>query len=86
MYEDEEVNRLVEAQILFDSVINSRWFESSTRIVFFNKIDLAREKLAREPLANFFPELCVRRGTRQLLKILLTSLRLQQRNLDRGCP
>lgn len=45
-----------ESLILFDSVVNSRWFSQTSIILFLNKVDLFREKLERTPLANYFPD------------------------------
>lgn len=41
---------------LFESVANSRWFTKTSIILFLNKIDLFRAKLAQSPLADTFPE------------------------------
>ncbi|WWC89358.1 uncharacterized protein L201_004280 [Kwoniella dendrophila CBS 6074] len=56
LYEDETVNRMQEAMTLFESVANSRWFTKTSIILFLNKIDLFRAKLAVSPLQNTFPE------------------------------
>lgn len=42
--------------MLFDSVVNSRWFMRTSIILFLNKVDLFRAKLARSPLGNYFPD------------------------------
>lgn len=46
----------MESLVLFDSVVNSRWFMRTSIILFLNKIDLFREKLGRSPLGNYFPD------------------------------
>ncbi|KAK4054654.1 guanine nucleotide-binding protein subunit alpha [Microbotryomycetes sp. JL221] len=56
LYEDESINRMQEALVLFDSICNSRWFVRTSIILFLNKIDLFREKLPRSPISNFFPD------------------------------
>jgi len=56
LYEDENVNRVQEALILFDSICNSRWFLGTTIVLFLNKIDLFAEKLHRSPLSDYFPD------------------------------
>lgn len=38
--EDKTVSRVAESEMLFDQMINSRWFRSSQCIIFFNKVDL----------------------------------------------
>jgi guanine nucleotide-binding protein G(i) subunit alpha len=49
-------NRMMESLVLFDSVVNSRWFVRTSIILFLNKVDLFKQKLARSPLANYFPD------------------------------
>lgn len=49
-------NRMMESLVLFDSVVNSRWFMRTSVILFLNKVDLFRAKLARSPLSNYFPD------------------------------
>ncbi|KAL1599032.1 Guanine nucleotide-binding protein alpha-2 subunit [Nothophoma quercina] len=50
------VNRMMESLVLFDSVVNSRWFMRTSIILFLNKVDLFKAKLARSPLGNYFPD------------------------------
>ena len=38
---------MMESLLLFDSVVNSRWFIRTSIILFLNKVDIFREKLAR---------------------------------------
>jgi len=54
--EDEEMNRMVESLKLFDSICNSKWFTSTSIILFLNKKDLFEEKIKRSPLTICFPE------------------------------
>lgn len=54
--EDEEVNRMHESLTLFDSVINHRCFKDTSIILFLNKKDLLKEKVANAPLNLCFPE------------------------------
>lgn len=49
-------NRMMESLVLFDSVVNSRWFTRTSIILFLNKVDLFRQKLGRSPLSNYFPD------------------------------
>ncbi|KAI8928370.1 guanine nucleotide binding protein, alpha subunit [Entophlyctis helioformis] len=56
LIEDENVNRIHEAVILFESICNSRWFVNTSIILFLNKIDLFKEKLPKSPLERYFPE------------------------------
>ncbi|XP_060537105.1 G protein alpha i subunit [Cylas formicarius] len=54
--EDEEMNRMVESMKLFDSICNSKWFVTSSIILFLNKKDLFTEKIVKSPLTICFPE------------------------------
>lgn len=56
LLEESGQNRMAESLILFDSVINSRWFVRSSIILFLNKIDLFKEKLPKVPLSDWFPD------------------------------
>lgn len=56
LLEESNQNRMMESLILFDSVVNSRWFMRTSIILFLNKVDLFRAKLARSPLSNWFPD------------------------------
>ena len=40
-------NRMAESLVLFDSVINSRWFLRTSIVLFLNKIDVFRHKLRK---------------------------------------
>lgn len=57
LYEDESVNRMQEAVMLFDSVSNSRYFSETSIILFLNKIDLFKAKLrSGVQLVDHFPD------------------------------
>lgn len=47
---------MAESLVLFDSVINSRWFLRTSIILFLNKIDVFKNKLPKVPLEKYFPE------------------------------
>ncbi|RUP22124.1 G-protein alpha subunit-domain-containing protein [Jimgerdemannia flammicorona] len=47
---------MLESLILFESVINSRWFVRTSIILFLNKVDLFRMKLPKIPLDRYFPD------------------------------
>lgn len=40
-------NRMAESLVLFDSIINSRWFLRTSIILFLNKIDIFRSKVKK---------------------------------------
>ncbi|KAH9051791.1 G-protein alpha subunit [Lactarius vividus] len=49
-------NLLVESLVLFESVINSRWFLRASIILFLNGIEEFKVKLSKVPLEDYFPE------------------------------
>ncbi|KAK8922960.1 Guanine nucleotide-binding protein alpha-2 subunit [Metarhizium anisopliae] len=46
-------NQMNEALMLWESLVNSRWFKNSSIILFLNKMDLFVEKLPSNPLSNY---------------------------------
>lgn len=56
LYEDNRVNRLTEALNLFKDISDSEWFRQTSMILFLNKKDVFKEKIARVPLHSYFPE------------------------------
>ncbi|KAI8872284.1 G protein alpha subunit [Ramicandelaber brevisporus] len=56
LLEEGTQNRFVESLLLFDSIINSRWFLRTSVILFLNKIDIFKEKIVRIPMSKYFPE------------------------------
>ncbi|KAJ7058433.1 guanine nucleotide binding protein, alpha subunit [Mycena amicta] len=49
-------NRLRESLVLFENIINSRWFIRTSIILFLNKVDVFQKKLTKIPLERHFPE------------------------------
>ncbi|KAF2154250.1 guanine nucleotide binding protein, alpha subunit [Myriangium duriaei CBS 260.36] len=56
LLEASDQNRMMESLVLFDSVVNSRWFMRTSIILFLNKVDLFRQKLGKSPLSKYFPD------------------------------
>ncbi|GAA6030572.1 hypothetical protein JCM8097_006214 [Rhodosporidiobolus ruineniae] len=59
LFEDESVNRLAEASMLWESIASSRWFDKSSFVLLLNKVDLFTAKVADgagPPLRDFFPD------------------------------
>jgi len=54
LLEEKSQNRMEESLILFESVINSRWFLRTSIILFLNKIDVFKIKLPKVPLEKYF--------------------------------
>lgn len=42
-----------EALMLWESIANSHWFRNSALILFLNKIDLFKQKIATSPISKF---------------------------------
>ncbi|KAG7100073.1 guanine nucleotide-binding protein subunit alpha [Marasmius oreades] len=49
-------SRMSETLILFESIVNARWFLRTSIILFLNKIDVFKQKLPKVPLERYFPE------------------------------
>jgi len=49
-------NRLLESMILFESVVNSRWFLRTSIILLLTNIDVFKQKIPKVPLEKYFPE------------------------------
>lgn len=49
-------NQMHEAMMLFESLANGEWFKRKPIILFLNKIDLFKGKLAFSPVAKHFPD------------------------------
>lgn len=45
-----------EAMMLFESLVNGEWFKRKPIILFLNKIDLFKSKLALSPVSKHFPD------------------------------
>ena len=56
LFEDERVNRMHESIMLFDTLLNSKWFKDTPFILFLNKIDLFEEKVKSMPIRKYFPD------------------------------
>ncbi|WFD04846.1 Guanine nucleotide-binding protein alpha-2 subunit [Malassezia vespertilionis] len=56
LLEDSKQNRMAESLVLFESIINSRWFQQTSVVLMLNKIDIFRQKLPLRPLVDYFPE------------------------------
>jgi hypothetical protein len=54
--DDESVNRMHESLTLFGDIINNRWFQNTSIILFLNKKDLFAEKIKRVDLRCCFPD------------------------------
>eukprot|EP01080_Neovahlkampfia_damariscottae_P006387 gene6387-10394_t len=55
-YEDDSTMRMKESLVLFDEICNSRYFQDTDIILFFNKLDLFKEKIKNVDLKVCFPD------------------------------
>ncbi|GAN11045.1 guanine nucleotide-binding protein subunit alpha-3 [Mucor ambiguus] len=56
LLEESNQNRMLESLALFESIVNSRWFIHSSIMLFLNKVDVFKAKIAGSPLENYFPD------------------------------
>lgn len=49
-------NQMHEAMMLFESLANGEWFKRKPIILFLNKVDLFKKKLAISPVKTHFPD------------------------------
>lgn len=56
IFEDEKTNRIHEAMEVFAGLLKEKTFDNTPFVVFFNKMDLFKEKIPRVPLTTCFPE------------------------------
>ncbi|KAF7373064.1 Heterotrimeric G-protein alpha subunit [Mycena sanguinolenta] len=54
--EDGGQNRVRESLYLFESIINSRWFLSTSITLFLTEVDAFKAKIRKIPLSFYFPE------------------------------
>lgn len=55
-YEDDSTSRIQESLLLFDEIVNSRYFIDTPVIFFLNKKDIFQKKIATKKLSDFFPD------------------------------
>lgn len=56
LVEDKDSNQMQEALMLFDSICNSKWFARTSMILFLNKVDVFRQKIAYSSIKHYFPD------------------------------
>jgi guanine nucleotide-binding protein G(i) subunit alpha len=55
-YEDDKTNRMEESLKLFATTVNGPLFENTEIVLFFNKVDIFREKIKKKDITIAFPE------------------------------
>ncbi|KAF8961908.1 hypothetical protein BGZ46_001259 [Entomortierella lignicola] len=56
LVEDKDSNQMEEAMMLFDQICNSQWFVDTSMILFLNKMDIFRNKIAYSSIRDYFPD------------------------------
>ncbi|KAG1722717.1 heterotrimeric G protein alpha subunit [Suillus lakei] len=56
LLEDKNQNCMQDSLNLFESIINSLWFQHTSIILLLNKIDVFKDKLPKIPIEKYFPE------------------------------
>lgn len=56
LLEDSRVNRLLESLALFEEICNCKYFTETPMILFLNKSDLLKQKIAKVDLGEFFDD------------------------------
>ena len=54
--EDEKSNRMVESLELYKSIVNNVYFQKTPVVIFFNKVDLFKQKVPRVPFGKYFKD------------------------------
>jgi guanine nucleotide-binding protein G(i) subunit alpha len=55
-FEQSDNNSVSESMVLFDSMVNSRWFMRPSVFLLLNNLDTFKRKLRRVPLENYFSD------------------------------
>jgi len=56
LFEDQKVNRMQESLELFAGMANSKWFSTTSKILFLNKSDIFQDKIVHKDLKCCFPD------------------------------
>ncbi|KAL4069085.1 guanine nucleotide binding protein, alpha subunit [Scleroderma yunnanense] len=56
LVEDRGANQMQDAMTIWDSICHSQWFKQTSIILFLNKDDLFRKKIAHSNIKSFFPD------------------------------
>jgi len=56
LFEDDRVNRLLEALTLFEEICNCKYFHATPLILFLNKSDLLKKKIQKIDIADYFDD------------------------------
>jgi len=84
LYEDETTNRMQESEKLFGEMLNNVFFRETPFIVFFNKVDLFKEKLNTASLTIAYKEYTGSQDYTEALAFLKTKFLGHDLSRDRG--
>jgi len=84
LYEDETTNRMQESQKLFGEMLNNVFFRETPFIVFFNKLDMFREKLKVAPLTLAYKDYTGPQEEEPALKFIAEQFTGQNLNRERS--
>lgn len=54
LFEDERINRMHDSILLFDILLNSKWFQNVRFTLFLNEFDLFEQKVKRPSIRKYF--------------------------------
>ncbi|XP_077986931.1 uncharacterized protein LOC144441248 [Glandiceps talaboti] len=80
--EDKNTNRLHESLSLFNVICNSKWFTTTSIILFLNKQDVFIQKLITSPVRRFLPDYTGANSFQEAAEFI--NLKFQQQNMSRG--
>ena len=81
-YEDDETNRMKESLLVFDEIVNSRWFVETPIILFLNKEDLFKEKIQNHDLKVCFPQYSGGNDPKAAIKYIANKFMEKNKNPD----
>merc|ERR1711874_788879 len=83
LYEDENTNRMQESEKVFGQMLNNFFFKNTSFIVFFNKVDLFREKLKTAPITIAYKDYLGKQDYDEALKFIRNKFLSHNKNRSR---
>ncbi|KAH9976049.1 guanine nucleotide binding protein, alpha subunit [Russula compacta] len=81
VFSDSGQTRLAKSLVLFETILNSRWFLRSSIVLFLSEVREFKAKLPEEPLVDYFPEYTggtdVNKGAKYILRQFMQVHRAQ---------
>eukprot|EP01121_Diplochlamys_sp_Union-15-3_P020679 TRINITY_DN8121_c0_g1_i1.p1 TRINITY_DN8121_c0_g1~~TRINITY_DN8121_c0_g1_i1.p1 ORF type:complete len:121 (-),score=18.77 TRINITY_DN8121_c0_g1_i1:124-486(-) len=86
MVEDNKLNMMHDSLNIFEDISNNQWFKNTTIILFLNKYDLFKEKIAKKSLKICFPDFRGGKNSDNALKYIkqkfLSLVRDKEKNIQ----